>query len=47
MVARVVDGEFVKEGEQIVVGGMDMYIPLCRKHYSDGRLGPGVSEQPW
>ena len=38
MVARVVDGEFVKEGEQIVVGGNDMYVSLCRKHYNDGRL---------
>jgi len=40
MVARVVDGKFVKEGQQIVVGGLDMYISLCRKHYNDGRLGP-------
>ena len=40
MVARIVDGKFVKEGPQIAVGGMDMYIPLCRKHYNDGRTGP-------
>ena len=40
MVARVIDGKQVKEGDQIVVGGMDMYVPLCRKHYNDGRLGP-------
>ena len=40
MVARVVDGKFVKEGQQIVVGGLDMYVSLCRKHYNDGRLGP-------
>jgi thymidine kinase len=39
MVARIVDGRFVKTGEQIVVGGNDMYISLCRKHYNDGRLG--------
>ncbi|HVI42104.1 MAG TPA: thymidine kinase [Anaerovoracaceae bacterium] len=38
MVARLVDGKFVKTGEQIVVGGNDMYISLCRKHYNDGRL---------
>ena len=42
MVARVVDGKFVKTGEQIVVGGNDMYVSLCRKHYNDGRL----EEQP-
>lgn len=40
MVARIVEGKFVKTGEQIVVGGNDMYISLCRKHYNDGRLGP-------
>ncbi|MDD2484860.1 MAG: thymidine kinase [Eubacteriales bacterium] len=39
MVARIVDGKFVKMGEQIVIGGNDMYISLCRKHYNDGRLG--------
>lgn len=40
MVARVVDGKFVKQGEQVMVGGNDMYVSLCRKHYNDGRLGP-------
>ena len=38
MVARVVDGQFVKQGEQVVTGGNDMYVSLCRKHYNDGRL---------
>ncbi len=37
MVARILDGKFVKQGEQIVVGGNDMYVSLCRKHYNDGR----------
>ncbi|HIU25551.1 MAG TPA: thymidine kinase [Candidatus Copromorpha excrementigallinarum] len=40
MVARVADGKFVKSGEQIMVGGDDMYVSLCRKHYNEGRLGP-------
>ena len=40
MVARVVDGKIVKSGDQIVVGGNDLYVSLCRKHYNDGRLGP-------
>ena len=40
MVARVADGKIVKQGEQIMVGGNDMYISLCRKHYNDGRTGP-------
>jgi thymidine kinase len=39
MVARVIDGNFVKAGEQIVIGGNNMYVSLCRKHYNDGRLG--------
>ena len=40
MVARVIDGKFVKSGEQIMVGGNDMYVSLCRKHYNEGRIGP-------
>jgi thymidine kinase len=39
MVARVLGGNFVKTGEQIMLGGNDMYVSLCRKHYNDGRLG--------
>lgn len=42
MVARLVDGKIVKQGEQIVIGGNDMYVSLCRKHYNDGRLGPEI-----
>ncbi len=38
MVARVKDGRIVREGDQIMVGGLDLYVPLCRKHYNDGRL---------
>jgi len=40
MIARVIDGKFVKQGKQIVIGGDDMYVSLCRKHYNDGRFGP-------
>ena len=39
MVARVIDGKIVKTGDQIVIGGNDMYVSLCRKHYNGGRLG--------
>ena len=42
MVARTVDGKIAKEGQQIVVGGNDMYVSLCRMHYNDGRLGPDM-----
>ena len=44
MVARIVDGKFVKTGEQIVIGGNDMYVSLCRKHYNDGRVGDKLIE---
>ncbi len=41
MVARVDEsGQMVREGGQIVVGGNDMYVSLCRKHYMAGDLGP-------
>lgn len=40
MVARVVDGKIVKQGKQIQIGGNEMYVSLCRKHYNDGRTGP-------
>ena len=40
MVARVVDGRIVKQGRQVMIGGNDMYVSLCRNHYNDGRLGP-------
>ncbi|QZY56352.1 thymidine kinase [Crassaminicella profunda] len=36
--ARVVDGKIVKDGEQIQIGGNELYVPLCRKHYNDGRV---------
>ncbi|MDR0885068.1 MAG: thymidine kinase [Clostridiales Family XIII bacterium] len=39
MVARVVDGKFIRTGNQIEIGGNDKYVSLCRKHYNDGRIG--------
>ncbi len=38
MIARIVDGRVIKQGEQKMIGGLDMYVPLCRKHYNDGRI---------
>jgi len=40
MVARVQDGKIVRQGQHIMIGGNNMYVSLCRKHYNDGRLGP-------
>lgn len=31
---RFVDGKPVYEGEQIQIGGDDMYVPVCREHYN-------------
>lgn len=39
MNARVINGKVVKEGEQIVIGGNESYIALCRKHWAEGKLG--------
>ena len=37
--ARVRDGELIRSGKQIEIGGNESYIPLCRKHYMEGNLG--------
>jgi len=38
--ARIVDGKVVYTGEQIFIGGNESYIPLCRKHYKQGKVMP-------
>ena len=38
MVARVVDGRVVCTGDQIMIGGEEMYVSLCRKHYNEGKI---------
>ncbi|MCI5956655.1 MAG: thymidine kinase [Clostridiales bacterium] len=38
--ARVVNGRVVKEGEQIVLGGSESYVSLCRRHWTEGTLKP-------
>lgn len=38
--ARVQDGRVVKEGEQIMLGGNEAYVSLCRRHWKAGQLGP-------
>jgi thymidine kinase len=40
MVARVdAEGAVLRDGAQVVIGGNDTYISLCRKHYMAGQLG--------
>ena len=40
MIARLVNGQVVKSGPQIVLGGNESYISLCRRHWSRGELAP-------
>ena len=37
--ARVLGGQVVKTGDQIVLGGSECYVSLCRKHWNTSRLG--------
>ena len=38
MVLRVVDGKPVYTGQQVLIGGNDNYIPVCRKCYGNPSL---------
>ena len=38
--ARVIDGKVAREGEQIVLGGNESYVALCRRHWARGELAP-------
>ena len=38
MIARLVNGAVVRTGPQIVLGGNESYISLCRRHWSRGEL---------
>ena len=40
MNARVSGGRVVKSGEQIVLGGNESYVALCRRHWAEGKLSP-------
>ena len=37
--ARISGGRIVREGEQILLGGNQAYISLCRRHWKSGELG--------
>lgn len=37
--ARVSNGDVVRAGAQVAIGGNDMYTSLCRKHFMRGDLG--------
>ncbi len=46
MNARLLDGRVVKEGEQIVLGGNERYISLCRHHWTTGETGWACPVEP-
>lgn len=37
MTARVVDGQMARDGEQVAIGGNELYTSLCRKHFMRGQ----------
>lgn len=37
--ARLCGGKVIKEGEQVVLGGNESYVALCRKHWQEGKTG--------
>lgn len=37
--ARISNGRVVKKGEQIMLGGNESYVALCRRHWTNGQLG--------
>ena len=38
--ARILDGKVVKDGAQVMLGGNESYVSLCRKHWTEGKLKP-------
>ena len=38
------EGRIIEDGEQIVIGGEDKYVSLCRKHWARKQLGPAGNE---
>lgn len=37
MTARIVDGQMARDGEQVAIGGNELYTSLCRKHFMRGQ----------
>lgn len=37
--ARLFNGKVIKTGEQIMLGGNESYIALCRRHWKNGETG--------
>ncbi|MCR5324464.1 MAG: thymidine kinase [Lachnospiraceae bacterium] len=39
--ARIFNGKIVRDGAQVMMGGNESYIALCRKHFNKGMLSAG------
>lgn len=37
---RIADGKVVRTGAQILIGGNESYVALCRRHWATGELAP-------
>lgn len=37
--ARIHNGRIIRDGAQVVMGGNESYVALCRKHFKLGQLG--------
>ena len=42
--ARIHDGKIVRDGEQVMMGGNESYIAICRKHFKLGMLSAEDSQ---
>ncbi len=42
--ARLSGGRVIREGEQVLLGGNESYIALCRKHWAEGNTGRGLEK---
>ncbi len=45
--ARLSGGKVIKEGEQVLLGGNESYIALCRKHWADGVVSGDRKQTNW
>jgi thymidine kinase len=36
---RIINGKPIYEGEQVVIGGNESYVSVCRKHFWEGNYG--------
>ncbi len=40
MNARILDGNVIMDGPQVLIGGNESYTALCRKHWREGKSAP-------